>query len=43
MPNLRWWIARWLMRLRGDQGCKGDGYTLDAQRLPVPCMKHGCH
>lgn len=38
-----WWLGRLLMRLRGDKGCKGEGYTLDSQRLPVPCVKRGCH
>lgn len=43
MLNFRWWLGRLMMWLRGDPGCKGEGYTLDKQRLPVPCMKHGCH
>lgn len=43
MPNFKWWFSRLLMRLRGDHGCKGEGFTFDRQGLAVPCMKRGCH
>ncbi len=43
MWNFKWWICRMIMRLRGDKGCKGEGYTKDSQGLAIPCLKSGCH
>ena len=41
--GMRWWCARFLMRLRGDLGCGGKGYTLNIDGTPVVCRKFGCH
>jgi hypothetical protein len=43
MPNFKWWLARLLMRLRGERGCKGEGFTKEASGNLVVCYRHGCH
>lgn len=43
MRKITWWLSRLAMRLRGDRGCKGEGFTFDRQGHAVPCFKRGCH
>ena len=41
--NIRWWLARLLMWLRGERGCGGEGFTRKPSGHIVPCSKFGCH
>lgn len=38
MLNIKWWIARLWMKVRGERGCGGEGYTRDGV-----CYRRGCH
>lgn len=43
MPNIKWWIARLWMKLRGEHGCRGEGFWYDAEGHCVVCCRRGCH
>lgn len=43
LRTIDWWLRHIWMRLRGDRGCGGEGWTITDQGELKTCYRRGCH